>query len=267
MFRFFLLLSISLVSSIGLTAENPIVVIIASYNNQAYARKNILSVLNQNYNNYRVIYIDDHSQDKTLYELTYAIKDHPKKDLVQIFRNNKNLGAMENHYNAVKRCKSHEICVILDGDDWLSSEESLAILNRYYQNYNCWMTWGSYLEFPEMKKGIYSKPVEAIDLIQAKLRKKHWQTSHLRSFFAGLFQKIKKEDLQMDGKFFSVCCDVAEMLPMLEMAREKALYIPDILYIYNKMNPISDSIVHHERREKVLKKIAESHIYEKINHF
>ena len=34
--------------------------------------------------------------------------------------------------------------------------------------------------------------------------------------------------------------DTALMIPMLEMARERHLFIPDILYVYNTTNTISD---------------------------
>lgn len=267
MYKFFLLLWISLTFNQLGFSESPFVVIIASYNNQPYAKKNILSVLNQNYTNFRVIYIDDHSTDKTLFEATHALKDHPKKEKVEFFRNRKNLGAMENHYHAIHRCKRDEICVILDGDDWFSSQDALKILDSYYQNPNCWMTWGSYLEFPQMRLGSYSKKAEINDLVLANLRKKPWQTSHLRSFYAGLFHRIKKQDLQMNGKFVPVCCDVAEMIPLLEMARERAFFVPEILYIYNTANPISDSKVNYQLRSEVLKKIYDSAIYPKLNQF
>ena len=45
--------------------ERPIVVIVPSYNNYKWCNSNIDSVLNQNYNNYRVIYINDCSSDET----------------------------------------------------------------------------------------------------------------------------------------------------------------------------------------------------------
>ena len=34
--------------------------------------------------------------------------------------------------------------------------------------------------------------------------------------------------------------DVAFMMPMLEMAAERHVFVPDILYVYNNDNPIND---------------------------
>jgi hypothetical protein len=39
--------------------ENPLVVIIPSYKNAKYYKQNLDSVFNQNYTNYRVIYVAD----------------------------------------------------------------------------------------------------------------------------------------------------------------------------------------------------------------
>ena len=49
-----------------LTAQdNSFVVIIPSYNNEQWCLKNLESVVNQNYFNFRIIYINDCSTDKT----------------------------------------------------------------------------------------------------------------------------------------------------------------------------------------------------------
>ena len=74
--------------------------------------------------------------------------------------------------------------------------------------------------------------------------------SHLRTFYAGLFHKIKKDDLLFKGDFFSVTYDLAIMFPMVEMARLHHRYIPDILVEYNGMNPIND----HKRGGKKLQR-------------
>lgn len=247
--------------------EKPFVVLIASYNNQKYVKKNIESVLEQNYTNYRVIYIDDASKDQTLKSLIAILKEHPKKNLFSIYRNSKNVGAMQNHYTAIHSCKNEEIVVILDGDDWFYSQNTLDILNRYYQDENVWLTWGSYIDYPSMQKGQYGEEIPNEELLQANIRKSRWRTSHLRSFYAGLFKKIKKSDFLLNGQFFSAGCDLAEMIPMIEMARERVRFVPEILYVYNKLNPISDSKVHGDNLNQVKKQIGTLSVYPRINAF
>jgi len=45
--------------------ERNMVLVIASYNNKNWYKKNLDSVFTQQYENYRIIYIDDNSPDKT----------------------------------------------------------------------------------------------------------------------------------------------------------------------------------------------------------
>jgi hypothetical protein len=78
-------------------------------------------------------------------------------------------------------------------------------------------------------------------VVQARsYRSQHWFTSHLRTFYAGLFKKVKKEDLMFEGEFFSVTWDQAFLFPMLEMADGRIKFIDQILYIYNQANPLND---------------------------
>ena len=71
------------------------------------------------------------------------------------------------------------------------------------------------------------------------IRKFKWVTTHLRTFYAGLFKKIKLEDLLMDGEFFPRCADLSTMFPMIEMAGYHIKFIPEVLYLYNDRNPLS----------------------------
>jgi glycosyltransferase involved in cell wall biosynthesis len=45
--------------------ELPMVFVIPSYNNAQWYAKNLQSVLHQNYRNYRILYVNDASQDGT----------------------------------------------------------------------------------------------------------------------------------------------------------------------------------------------------------
>jgi len=54
--------------------EKPIVVVIPSYNNSKWCDWNLSSVFQQKYNNYRVVYIDDCSNDNTYELVTEKVK-------------------------------------------------------------------------------------------------------------------------------------------------------------------------------------------------
>lgn len=219
--------------------ERPMVVVVPSYNNAQWYEKNLESIFSQKYDNYRVIYIDDCSQDGT-YEL---VKEYVgvcgQENRVTVIANTTRRGALANHYKAVHQCADHEIVVQLDGDDWFAHNEVLARVNKAYENSNIWMTYGQYEVYPSGKKG-QCKLVPYGVFKKCAYREYEWVTSALRTFYAGLFKKIKLQDLLENGDFFKAGCDLACMLPMLEMANGKVRFIDDILYIYNCKTSLND---------------------------
>lgn len=228
------------------TVQNSFVIIIPSYNNEEYVEKNLSSVFEQKYSNYRVIYIDDCSIDATHEKALECIQRHHGGDKVTLIRNQKNQKALYNLYYAIHSCNDNEIVILLDGDDWLPSSLVLRELNRYYNDENVWMSFGQYITYPVYNRGKCRKPFLAA-LERGKVRKKPYFTkesdflfSHLRTFYAGLFKRIKMKDLLHEGHFYPVSWDLAMMLPMLEMARHHAVFIPEIMYVYNRENPLSD---------------------------
>lgn len=241
------------------------VIIIPSYNNEKYINKNLTSVLNQDYENYEIIYIDDASKDKT-YDISLNILSSQNKVPYQLIRNTENQGALSNIYNAVSSLEKYDVVVTVDGDDWLATNNVLNILNDAYSDNNVWLTYGSFESFPKKNLNIcQSIPREVI--ISNSFRNYKWVSSHLRTFYAGLFQKIKKEDLMHDKKFIDITTDQAYMFPMLEMAGDRLKFIDDITYIYNIQNPINDFKIRLENQQKMEKYIRGLPKYKKIDNF
>ena len=127
--------------------ERKIVVIIPSYKNSKWYERNLSSVLSQEYNNYRVIYTDDCSPDKTG-ELVEDFRDKNDFDNMEVIINKARVGAMENLYNMIHSCDDDEIVITLDGEDWFSHGKVLARVNQAYSDNNTWMTYGQYKDHP-----------------------------------------------------------------------------------------------------------------------
>jgi len=219
--------------------QKPIVVVVPSYNNEQWYRKNLDSILSQHYDNYRVIYINDCSKDNTgaLVDAHLATRDHKRR--VQVIHNEVNRGALYNIYHAVHACEDHEIIVTLDGDDWFKDRFVLQKVNRAYQDPNVWLTYGQFESYPSGKIG-FCKSLSRRIIEQEAYRAADWVTSHLRTFYAKLFKQIKLKDFIHDGELFCVTWDMAFMFPMLEMAKGRVKCIQDVLYVYNEANPIND---------------------------
>jgi len=222
-----------------ITCQKPFVIVIPSYNNQKWVEKNLGSVLSQEYENYRVVYINDCSSDQTLKMVEQFLQKKDPQKKLELISNFTRKGSLWNLYTAVHQAKDEEIVVTLDGDDWLAHEKVLQRLNQSYQNPDVWLTYGQYMDYPSYQKGL-CKPFDPKRLKKEGYRNYPWITSHLRTFYAGLFKKIRFEDFWYRGSFYQMGGDVAFMIPMLEMSGGKFEYIPDILYLYNRLNAISD---------------------------
>lgn len=220
--------------------EKEIVVIIPSYNNIQWYQKNLDSVRDQDYNNYHVIYIDDASKDGTGDAVQQYVKDNNIHDKITVISNQANKGALANIYEAVHSADNKAIIVTLDGDDWFAHNKVLATINNAYSDPNVWMTYGNYTHYPEQRMGSCNASIPQNIVQQHAYRRYTWCTSHLRTFYAWLFKKIKKEDLCDEKGFYRVTWDQAFMFPMLEMAAGRWRYISETLYVYNVQNPLND---------------------------
>jgi glycosyltransferase involved in cell wall biosynthesis len=217
-----------------------IAVIIPSYNNQQWYKRNLYSVIAQDYQNFHVTYVDDCSSDRTGEVVEKFISDTDSGNLIRLIRNPVRRGALHNLYDMIHNCDDHEIVVLLDGDDWFAHNGVLKKINEIYGNPDCWMTYGQYLSWPDNMSG-YSREIAADIIDSNSYRENEWCASHLRTFYAWLFKSIKIEDLiSPDGTFYDMAWDQAIMFPMLEMSGHRAKFISEVLYIYNSGNPISD---------------------------
>ena len=101
-------------------------IIIPAYNIEKYIEKCIESILNQTYNNYEIIIINDGSTDNTLKK----IKKYEKDNVIIIDQNNK--GLSESRNIGVKKAKGDYI-LFVDGDDFVDNE-LLETLNNIIDN-------------------------------------------------------------------------------------------------------------------------------------
>lgn len=223
------------------------VIITASYNNIDWLERNLNSIFAQNYDNWHLVYIDDCSTDATADAVQAHIDKQGKSDKVTLIRNAQRHGHMYNQYNAIGAVAADKVIVIVDGDDWLAHKDVLSYLNSIYQWQDVWLTYGQFWYWQKNRLGICRKLPDAVIKNNEIRAYPRWVTSHLRTFYAGLFHKIKKEDLMYGGMFVPMCADVATMFPMLEMAGQHIRFIEEVLYIYNDANQLS---FFHDKREE-----------------
>ena len=83
------------------------------YNGENYLMQAVTSVINQNYDNFEIIIIDNASTDKT-----FKIMQEINNKKVRIYRNKKNIGSINNFNLCIEKSKK-EFFVLLPHDDLL----------------------------------------------------------------------------------------------------------------------------------------------------
>lgn len=91
-------------------------VCIPAYNNAAYIKETIDSVLSQTYSNLELVICDDKSKDDTV-KVVESIKD----DRIKLYKNEKNLGMAGNWNNCLSKCGG-EFIKLICADDMLAKD-------------------------------------------------------------------------------------------------------------------------------------------------
>lgn len=114
----------------------------------------------------------------------------------------------------------------------------------------------------------FCKPLPQGVMDTNSFRRYDFVTTHLRTFKAGLFKRIHREDLMYKDDFYPMAGDLAWLFPMLEMASKGHIrFIPDILYLYNHKNPSSDHNKNLELQQELTYEIYSKRPYEPLDSF
>ena len=235
------------------------IILTTSYNCENFIERSLLSIMGQKFKDFTCYITDDLSTDNTREIIKKTIKDDKRFILIENF----NKMYQPGNYDQIIRWRAvdgNEICVEVDGDDWLSNSNVLGLVNDVYSNTDVWMTSGSF-KYSTGAQG-FSTPPSRFD----NIRKQGFTLSHLRTWKAWLWNKIKEEDLRnSEGNYWDVAGDLAFMFPMFEMSGEKHYrYLSSINYIYNETNPLNDHKVNMPKVNSTVNIIRNKTPYNKI---
>ena len=212
------------------------VFIIPSYNNADYYKKNLDSVINQTYKNWKIIYVDDCSTDNTHNLVNEYIKENNLKDKFMLIKNKTNMKQAYSRYQCYKYCNDNDIICFLDGDDWLYDNFVLDKLNKEY-NSDIMITYGSYCKYENNKLGSLIKANKYRDKIitfGSYRNSKGWYGIPLRTGYAKIYKQMPEKYMyDNDGNWMSACTDVAEFLWAIERSLKKFKVIEYPTYVYN----------------------------------
>jgi hypothetical protein len=226
--------------------DHPFVLVVLGRNNGAFVEKTLRSIVAQKYEAYRVIYIDDASEDGSFGLAEEIVSGSGEAGRFTLVKNEERLGSAANVFRAVQECADAEIVVVLEESGWLAHEWVLSRLNQSYAHPDLWITYGQYQEYPGYQMG----KTRLMDDGKSPLRALPCEALHLKTFYASLFKKIDERDLIDQGKFFTERSDLAYMLPMLEMAEGHSSFISEVLYVEPGMSQENEMA---ERAEKIIR--------------
>ena len=241
-------------------------IIVPVYNSEEWITKCVESIKNQTYSNFECLVGDDISTDKT-YDVCFEYIKSNEDDRFTIVQNSDKKYALQNIYDLIESSEPSpsDVIVVLDGDDWFTNNHVLETLNEIYQKEDCWLTYGSFVNYPQGHIGTEASEYPEATIFSNSFRTDKWRASHLKTFQYFLWNKIDSNDLKDQfGKFYEVSYDQAMMLPMMEMSGNRIKYVPQVLYVYNTSNPNAVNKTRQQKQYNTMLEIRKQKKYEKI---
>lgn len=217
-------------------------IIISSFNNQNNIYNNLLSVIYQNYKNWKIYYTNDASSDNTDELFHKIVEKFNIKEKIVYFKNDINMRQSFCKNRSYKYLKDFDIVTLLDGDDWLASNNVLSLLSEEYsKSNNTLIVYSGYHVYYENKiyKTVHGNEYPE-EIKQNKSYRSHpsWLFTHLKTGYAWLFKKIPDEYFMFENNWLDRCTDLAEMYSAAELAGKNVKHLKEILYVYNKQNSL-----------------------------
>lgn len=221
----------------------------SSYNQCQFINKNLESIKMQNYSKgmYRIIYVNDASTDDSKKYLEDFMKNNPDINM-KLINNEKNMGPAYSRHISYNDCDDDEICVFLDGDDWLIEKNTLGILSYVYKNNDIYATFGSM----QGHKYQYS----SWKIFKRYNKEKYF--SHLRTCYAFICKNVPEKYLKFKKKEWLIFqSDTALFTNIVELCGYKYAFIKNHFVFYNSYNCINNKErgwKHHKNEKQSIKR-------------
>jgi len=217
--------------------EQKLVIVTTAYNCEDYIQRCLWSIQNQSYKNFECYIFNDISTDNTVEKCKEFLEADPRFLLIDNEKKRFQAGNYDYLIRESGLVQDEDIIVEVDGDDFLPDQDVFRRVCDYYSDGNTWLTYG---QFVIERNESFAKGFTTEANIE-DMRSERFTASHLRTWKAWLWNKIKQEDLLVDGLYPESASDVYFMFPMIEMCgKEHSKFVEDINYVYNEGNPMGD---------------------------
>lgn len=213
--------------------ENRFVFVAPMYNASAYVGQMLASIVAQSYDNWRVVLIDDISnEDERIKEADIirrwqlmADPGNPTRR-IDVIWNDEKKWEVANVLYGISGCKDDDIVCRIDADDWLTEIDGLKILNAMYNHTQADCLWTAH------RWGFSDKNISGPLPPDADPYTHPWVTSHLKTFRKRLINDVPDINFRgEDGQYIKRAGDQAVYLPVLHNATRRA-FLPRVMYHY-----------------------------------
>jgi len=168
------------------------------------------------------------------------MQDYPNKTITVSIGtdDSKRMYLVENTFHTIYslNLEPEDVLILIDADDFLLDENALKIIsNEYESDTDLLLTYGSYVNFSNNKRGKFNGEYLNGDNFRAS----PWRASHLKTFKVKLWKCLPFSALQhASGEWYKCCADRLIMIPLMEMAGyDRIKHIDWLLYCYDDTNP------------------------------
>ncbi|HEX2583136.1 MAG TPA: glycosyltransferase, partial [Chlamydiales bacterium] len=208
-----------------ITEYKSFAIVLFAHNDAPWCERALRSIFAQDYDYFRVLFIDDGSRDDTYEKVKDFVVANQQEHRVILMRNETEMGVISSLYRIAGHCLDREVVVPLLLSDWLAGPGVLSSLNRAFQNPDVWITCGKTLHYPSY---------EFLDLPEwngKKIEKQGYSDYEgLRAFYAALLKQLPLQNTA--SKNFS-------LVPLLELAGGRVKNILEPLSFRNRVSPNS----------------------------
>lgn len=236
--------------------QRRIVIISPFYNAEKYLENHVRSVATQDYDNYIHVLIDDNSTDNgvALIEKVMSEMSEDIRSRTFLQKNKRNMGAIQNQIDVINNyVKYDDIVMLLDGDDWLTPNNTiLHYYNSLYNNgydFSYGSMWSLADNIPLVAQDYPSKVKSEKSYRQHKF---NWGIpyTHLRTF-SGEIALDLDEDVFKDenDNWMMAGADNPLFYETIERSYNPVA-VKEIVAVYNDKNPLNDYKIRSEEQNR-----------------
>lgn len=162
------------------------IILTTTYNCENFVERSLMTIMTQRFKDFKCYITDDMSTDKTVDVIKKTISGDNRFILIE----NKQKMYQPGNYDQVIRgldIPDYEICVEVDGDDWLPNSNVLSFIDDVYKDKNVWMTSGSF-KYHDGRQGLLNPPKNFTNI---RKQFSHYHTLEHGSL--GYGKKLKKK--------------------------------------------------------------------------